>query len=69
MSLHIEWVVECETCKKTLREKARTLDLICDSDPVKVRRPDFDGWETDGLGGWLCKKCFAKWKKKGPADP
>lgn len=65
MSLRLEWVLECGRCKKTSREPAEALDLICDSDPVRVKQPKASGWETDGIGGWLCEACFKKWKGEG----
>ena len=62
--MHLEWVLTCAKCKKEHREKAKHLDLIFDSDPVQVRLPQVKDWQTDGLGGWMCKKCYDEWSNE-----
>ena len=64
MSLKLEWVLECCVCKTQVREKAETLDLLFDSKKIEVKHPHFEDWETDGLGGWMCRKCYEEWRKK-----
>ena len=64
MGLLLQWLIECDKCGKPSREKAKTLDVIFDSDPVRVNQPIANGFETDGLGGWLCCDCFKKWCKE-----
>lgn len=64
MSIHLEWVIECNLCHEIYRERARLTTTIVDDDPVGVRQPTAEGYKTDGLGGWLCDACYQTWKDK-----
>ena len=72
MGLRLVWKIECCVCGDHAEEAADVVDSICDCDPVRVKQPRAEGWENDGLGGWMCSECYAGWEpgnEKAPANP
>ncbi len=68
--MKLEWTLECCQCNRELKFPAKPCDVIFDMDPIRVKHPAShlpEDWHNDGLGGWLCGRCYSWWQSEGMA--
>ena len=66
MPYSVHWVVECDRCHKCATV---ALDYVgCDTIQIEVPRVFPEGWQTGGIGNYLCFRCYQGWQGSIPDD-
>ncbi len=60
MPLDVDFVYKCCSCERETRQRRR---VGVDATSVPVPLEALGGWQTDGLGGWLCGDCYVRWSE------
>jgi hypothetical protein len=55
----VRFKVICCVCKRD--EVVQTRNVPADSNECPIPVPPFPDWKCDGLGSWMCSKCYEEW--------